>query len=135
MGWLGKAFGIYLFLFLLFPFHAKPGLTRPGDQKRTQDEPKTELRRLSWLILAIFVPTSCQEGPNLKPTSAKMGQLVAKIAQNSSPSSSRPPPHPSKSDGGSFVFALSLFFGEIALEIPKMFKLFPKWSSWPSWPA
>ena len=94
MAWEG--FWKICFSFLALSVPCQTRSHTPWRPKRTQDEPKTELRRLSWLILAIFVPTSCQEAPNLKPTSAKMGQLVAKIAQNSSSSSSRPPPHPSK---------------------------------------
>ena len=69
--------------------HALATKTGP---RRAQNRTKTPLLA----HLGHLCATSCQEGPNLKPTSAKMGQLVAKIAQNSSPSSSRPPPHPSK---------------------------------------
>ena len=80
------------------------------------------------------MPTSCQKGPNLKPTSPKIVQLVAKIAQNRSPSSSRPPPNlqkSSKSDGGSFVFTLSRILGKSRPRYPKCSKMLPKMV--PSW--
>ena len=101
----------------------------PWRPKSSQDEPKMESRCPSWLNFSIFVPTSCQKGPNLKPTWPKIVQLVAKIFQNRSPSSSRPPPNLQKSskiDGGSFVFTLSPILETSRLRCPKCSKMLPK---------
>ena len=79
------------FLALSVPCQARSHT--PWRAKSSQDEPKMESRRSSWLIFAIFVPTSCEENSKMGPRSGKIAELVAKIAQNSA---QEPPTSPSK---------------------------------------
>ena len=90
MAWEGLCKMFFSFLALSVPCQTRSDT--PWRPKRAQNRTKTPVLA----HLGHLCATSCQEAPNLKPTSAKMGQLVAKIAGNSSPSNSRPHPHPSK---------------------------------------
>ena len=82
--------------------------------------------------LAILVPTSCQEVPNLTPRSSKRAQLVAKIAQNPPQEPpTRPPKIPKCSQNAvlSFDFRLSPFFQMSLPRPPKMLKMPPQVAS------
>ena len=107
---------------------------------------------LSWLIFGIFVPTSCQEGPNLTPkspkidqftpnltaTSANIVQLEAKIARDGLQERPTGPPWTPKSTKnvvGLFDFILRASQQTARPRSGKIPKKAPQRASrWPSWP-
>ena len=85
-----------------------------------------------------WVPTCCQDVPNLTPRSPKRAQLVAKIAQNTPQEPpTRPPKTPKCAQNVVALsdFTLRPFFKRSLPRPPKMLKIAPQMAlRWPSWP-